>query len=57
MAADNFLIGQLALEIDPQPRGVPEIEVTIDVDNNCICHITAEHVGATRTWTLPQQMN
>lgn len=42
MAADNFLMGQLVLDISPQPRGVPQINVTFDVDNNCNCRVTAE---------------
>ncbi len=38
MAADNKLLGQFNLEeIPPAPRGMPQIEVTFDIDANGIC--------------------
>jgi molecular chaperone DnaK len=43
MARDNKLLGQFNLEgIPPSPRGVPQIEVTFDVDANGIIHVTAK---------------
>ncbi len=42
MAADNKLLGQFNLEdIPPAPRGVPQIEVTFDIDANGIVHVSA----------------
>ena len=42
MAADNKLLGQFDLVgIPPAPRGVPQIEVTFDIDANGIVHVTA----------------
>jgi molecular chaperone DnaK len=43
MAADNKLLGQFNLEgIPPAPRGVPQIEVTFDIDANGIAHVSAK---------------
>ncbi|MFZ1430630.1 MAG: molecular chaperone DnaK [Geminicoccaceae bacterium] len=43
MAADNKLLGQFDLVgIPPAPRGVPQIEVTFDIDANGIVHVTAK---------------
>ncbi len=43
MAADNKLLGQFDLmEIPPAPRGVPQIEVTFDIDANGIVHVSAK---------------
>ena len=42
MAADNKLLGQFSLEgIPPARRGVPQIEVTFDIDNNGIVNVGA----------------
>jgi molecular chaperone DnaK len=42
MAADNRLLAQFNLEgIPPAPRGVPQIEVTFEVDHNGILHVSA----------------
>jgi molecular chaperone DnaK len=42
MAADNKMLGQFDLVgIPPAPRGVPQIEVTFDIDANGIVHVTA----------------
>jgi len=42
MAADNKLLGQFSLVgIPPAPRGVPQIEVTFDIDANGIVHVSA----------------
>ncbi|MDQ1183707.1 molecular chaperone DnaK [Agrobacterium larrymoorei] len=43
MAADNKLLGQFDLVgIPPAPRGVPQIEVTFDIDANGIVNVTAK---------------
>jgi molecular chaperone DnaK len=43
MAADNKLLGQFELAgIPPAPRGVPQIEVTFDIDANGIVSVTAK---------------
>ena len=42
LAADNMLLGQFRLEgIPPAPRGVPQIEVTFDIDANGILNVAA----------------
>jgi molecular chaperone DnaK len=42
IAADNILLGQFRLEgIPPAPRGVPQIEVTFDIDANGILNVSA----------------
>ncbi|MFN3144998.1 MAG: molecular chaperone DnaK [Paracoccaceae bacterium] len=46
MAADNKLLGQFNLEnIPPAPRGMPQIEVTFDIDANGIVHVSAKDKG------------
>ena len=46
MASDNKLIGQFDLSgIAPAPRGVPQIEVTFDIDANGILHVSAKDKG------------
>ena len=43
MAADNKFLGQFDLVgIPPAPRGVPQVEVTFDIDANGIVHVTAK---------------
>ncbi|KAL4437300.1 hypothetical protein ABPG75_004439 [Micractinium tetrahymenae] len=43
MAADNNMLGQFDLVgIPPAPRGVPQIEVTFDIDANGIVHVSAK---------------
>jgi len=43
MAADNKLLGQFDLEgIPPSPRGVPQIDVTFDIDANGIVNVSAK---------------
>ena len=43
MAKDNRTIGQFTLDgIPPAPRGVPQIEVTFDIDANGILHVSAK---------------
>ena len=46
MARDNKSIGRFKLDgIAPAPRGVPQIEVTFDIDANGILHVTAKDLG------------
>ena len=46
MAADNKLLGQFQLVgIPPAPRGVPQIEVTFDIDANGIVNVSARDKG------------
>jgi molecular chaperone DnaK len=46
MAADNKLLGQFDLVGIPMaPRGVPQIEVTFDIDANGIVHVAAKDLG------------
>lgn len=46
MAADNKLLGQFDLVgIPPAPRGVPQVEVSFDIDANGIVHVHAKDLG------------
>lgn len=46
MAADNKSLGRFELVgIPPAPRGVPQIEVTFDIDANGIVHVSAKDLG------------
>ena len=46
MAAHNKTIGRFELaDIPPAPRGVPQIEVTFDLDANGILHVSAKDLG------------
>ncbi len=46
MAAYNKTLGRFSLNnIPPAPRGVPQIEVTFDIDANGIVHVTAKDMG------------
>jgi len=46
MSADNKTIGRFGLDgIPPAPRGVPQIEVTFDIDANGILHVSAKDLG------------
>jgi len=49
MAADNKMLGQFNLEeIPPAPRGMPQIEVTFDIDANGIVSVSAKDKGTGR---------
>ncbi|MEQ9672892.1 MAG: molecular chaperone DnaK [Roseovarius indicus] len=49
MAADNKLLGQFNLEdIPPAPRGMPQIEVTFDIDANGIVSVGAKDKGTNK---------
>lgn len=46
LANDNFTLGRFMLTgIPPAPRGIPQIEVTFDIDANGIIHVTAKDLG------------
>ena len=46
MAKDNLSLGRFMLDgIPPAPRGVPQIEVTFDIDANGILHVSAKDKG------------
>jgi len=46
MAQDNRTLGRFNLQgIPPAPRGVPQIEVTFDIDSNGILHVSAKDLG------------
>lgn len=50
MAADNKSLGQFILDgIPPAPRGVPQIEVTFDIDANGILNVTAQDKATGRS--------
>jgi molecular chaperone DnaK len=47
MAADNKMLGTFRLDgIPSAPRGMPQIEVTFDIDANGILHVTAKDLGS-----------
>ncbi len=49
MAADNKMLGQFNLEnIPPAPRGIPQIEVTFDIDANGIVSVGAKDKGTVK---------
>ena len=46
MSYDNTTLGRFQLtDIPPAPRGIPQIEVTFDIDANGIVHVTAKDLG------------
>lgn len=50
MATDNMSLGRFKLqEISPAPRGIPQIEVTFDIDANGIVSVSAKDLGTGRT--------
>ncbi|MBR2336432.1 MAG: molecular chaperone DnaK [Clostridia bacterium] len=50
MASDNKTLGQFNLGgIAPAPRGIPQIEVTFDIDANGIVHVTAKDLGTQKS--------
>ena len=53
MANDNRLLGQFNLEgIPPAPRGVPQIEVRFDIDQNGILNVAARDIGTGKEQTI-----
>jgi molecular chaperone DnaK len=60
LAADNRQLARFRLEgIRPAPRGVPQVEVTFDVDANGILHVTArdKDTGAEQEVTISETTN
>ncbi len=50
MSRDNKTIGRFHLaDIPPAPRGVPQIEVTFDIDANGILHVSAKDLGTSKS--------
>ncbi|MFH1592279.1 MAG: molecular chaperone DnaK [Candidatus Woesearchaeota archaeon] len=53
MAADNKLLGNFDLVgIPPAPRGIPQIEVTFDIDANGIVHVNAKDLGTKKEQSI-----
>jgi molecular chaperone DnaK len=58
MAADNKLLGQFDLVgIPPAPRGVPQIEVTFDIDANGIVNVQARDKATSKEQSIRIQAN
>ena len=58
MAQDNKMLGQFDLVgIPPAPRGVPQIEVTFDIDANGIVHVTARDKATAKEQSIRIQAN
>jgi molecular chaperone DnaK len=54
MAADNRLLGEFNLDgIPPAPRGVPQIQVTFDLDANGILNVKAKDLGTGKEKVVP----
>ncbi|MBP0989591.1 MAG: molecular chaperone DnaK [Oscillospiraceae bacterium] len=53
MAKDNKTLGMFRLDgIPPAPRGVPQIEVSFDIDANGIVHVSAKDIGTGKEQTV-----
>ena len=53
MAADNKTLGRFQLtDIPPAPRGIPQIEVTFDIDKNGIVNVSAKDLGTQKEQTI-----
>lgn len=53
MASDNRSLGRFILDgIPPSPRGIPQVEVTFDVDANGILSVTAKDKATAKTQTI-----
>lgn len=58
MAASNKLLGEFNLEgIPPSPRGLPQIEVTFDIDANGILHVSAKDKATGKQNTITIKAN
>ncbi len=56
MAADNTTLGRFQLVgIAPAPRGVPQIDVTFDIDANGIIHVSAKDLGTGKEQSMKIQ--
>ncbi|MEM3876580.1 MAG: molecular chaperone DnaK [Candidatus Micrarchaeaceae archaeon] len=53
LAKDNIDLGRFQLTgIPPSPRGVPQIEVTFDIDSNGILHVTAKDMATNKSQSM-----
>ena len=58
MAGDNFTLGKFDLTgIPPAPRGIPQIEVTFDIDANGIINVSAKDLGTGNEQAITIQNN
>ena len=58
MARDNKTLGMFKLDgIAPAPRGIPQIEVTFDIDVNGIVHVSAKDKGTGKSQSITIQNN
>jgi molecular chaperone DnaK len=58
MAADNKLLGQFDLAgIPPAPRGIPQVEVTFDIDANGIVNVSARDKATAKEMSIRIQAN
>ncbi|TQR10607.1 molecular chaperone DnaK [Psychrobacillus soli] len=58
MSADNKTLGRFQLaDIPPAPRGVPQIEVTFDIDKNGIVTVKAKDIGTGKEQNITIQSN
>ncbi|MBE7219766.1 MAG: Hsp70 family protein, partial [Caulobacteraceae bacterium] len=58
MAQDNKMLGQFDLVgIPPAPRGMPQVEVTFDIDANGIVHVTAKDKATNKEQSIRIQAN
>ena len=56
MASGNKTLGRFSLtDIPPAPRGVPQIEVTFDIDSNGIVHVSAKDLGTGKSQNITIQ--
>jgi len=56
MVADNKTLGRFQLaDIPPAPRGVPQIQVTFDIDNNGIVNVKAKDLGTNKEQAITIQ--
>jgi molecular chaperone DnaK len=53
MSSDNKTLGKFMLtDIPPAPRGMPQIEVTFDIDANGIVHVSAKDLGTSKEQSM-----
>ncbi len=53
LAKDNIDLGRFQLTgVPPSPRGVPQIEVTFDIDSNGILHVTAKDMATNKSQSM-----
>jgi molecular chaperone DnaK len=58
MAADNKTLGRFQLsDIPPAPRGIPQIEVTFDIDKNGIVNVSAKDLGTGKQQNITIKSN